>query len=271
MATKPKQPATKESELYCKLDKNTRPHYLKLIGKLTREKLETLIKEATDEPCEIALNHIDTRVFVTIDGEEREITNARVVSAGANNTDHVGLFLYGMQGKYPSWIGPHNIGGRLDGIDLGVGITDCAALMDLPGAFSNSIDNWESYELDAAHALVLNTATTRARIDLYHLKPEVHKDDAIDLHELALLAQLKITTIRNYATPKHKDPIKTYQTPKGNTLVMVKDALPWLERNTKYQPTVFPTQPLFQEEGEENPFSQETINNFIYNRLESAT
>lgn len=267
MARNAERRSASEDGLYCELNKDTRPYYLKMIGKLTREDLEKLLKDAADDTCEMVLRYlINTRVYTMVNGEKKEI-NASVESSGANCWNHIFLFKYGMQGNLPHGVDPVLSDEKLTGSDLGENFVECIAMLELTKAFEESFGVGCTDELTAAHALVLNTASVRAGIDLYRLKPEAHKDDYISLHELALLAQMKITTIRNYANPKHSDPIKTFQNKKGNTFVMVKDALEWLERNSRYQPTIFPDQLRYLEPGEENPFSPEAIHNSIYNHL----
>ena len=255
--------------LHQKVEKHIRPIYMGLIGNLTREELISLLNGGDIHLLTHLIQSYLLKTKVKVDG--KYIANAIVESDGPDYDHHVELYEYGFKGNLLPEARPRVTNGKLEKGN-GFVATDASrqsdALIELINAdFSESyaLDGC-SIELEAAHVLVANTARVRSFIDCCRLRPDEYQGADITLHELALLAQMKITTIRNRANPKDSDSIKTYKR-KGDTRVLVEDALAWLERNTKYQPTVFPLEPYYLDKDDTSTFSEQEIKDAIFSHL----
>ena len=212
--------ASKDSEkthVYHMVFKDIKPFYTGLIGKLDRGRFLELMTEMAEEAFEYAFEYMNFKGTVSYEGPCL--------------LTHEYMYDYAFAGEDP----------RCHWDNFNNQIGDYLGYAELADAFEEScVCSGIGGNEYAAHILVLNTADARTCIDRYRLEPEENSTECLSIHQLALLAQMQETTVRNYANPKHPDTFETFKGNSGNTLVHVKEAIRWLENKPKYKPTRLP-------------------------------
>lgn len=236
-----KQTTHQAIEAYHRVAKEDRPLYERWIGNISMASLLGDMKDAADG---FLLNASFILKF-----EKPELNERRVQDYEQDPFDAiidpyyaVQFYRYAIEGV-PYFVSRPNKswsegwtdreGAELQYLDFGAQIDAFVAYNEFFGSPAESgAKPGRAFSL----VVILNTLAARANLDLFRL---TGKDGVLSIHDIALLAQMQETSVRNYAGPRSQDRLETEKDGRA-TRVRCSVAEPWLKRRRGYKETRLP-------------------------------
>lgn len=177
----------------------------------------------------LSVNDVEQDLLTSQDTLQKLLTGLDIKAAGYSLETYLGLSRYAINGDSRYLLSLARSGQST----LSVQLTKTMGMLELLQAFEQVC---ATLEMSVPLLLMLNMFRPRVVIDRDRLGD--NEAGSISLLELALLAGMQESSVRNCAVAGNANFIQTFQ--QEGTRVLPADAHEWLGRRRRYRPTVLP-------------------------------
>jgi len=200
------------------------------IPQYRRKEFDQLVPTLNFEVVEQELSEVEEKLL--------RVMGAMLESFDFNRKTIKNAMNYGFYGDYSGFVSPGyvNFGAAdkkiFDQCEFVDAIESLYYTNKLIDVFGADFDVEESLSIIA----ILNAVSARSVLDSYRLSGD---EGHLSIQEIALLARMRETSVRNAAAPSGKTPLET-QKHNGLTIVMAGEAERWLSERRGFQATTLP-------------------------------